>query len=1031
MHRRHAITIHGRGPTRSAPDAPARSRHPMFLGQSARAFRPAGIFPLWLALVLAAMGAAGAAVDDHRDKITPPLARRLGDASPDAAVGFIVVCAQQADPVRLRIEAEQIAATEGRDAGRAYARGVLQQIASDSQGPLVAYLDQEVQAGRVQEYHSLWIANAVVGRATAAVIEALAAYESVDRIIWNPPVEPDQQIDEVVPAHGLRSKPARMGLPRDEREIAWHVQAVGAPDVWGMGIDGSGVTVAIIDTGVDYTHPDLAGHIWENVDEVPWNHIDDDFNGFVDDTLGWNFVFDNNDPMGTGSTDHGTRAAGIVAGDGTSGTITGVAPAALIMPLRATGGDWGDVFAAIQYACDNGADVISMSSTQKWHFEPKPDYAFWRQVTDNELALGMLHANSIGNVGDELFLDPIPFNIGVPGSCPAAWVHPDQYLSGGVSATLGAGSVDSSVVLSDFSSRGPFAWEDIAAVWPEYPHPMPAEYLDYAYSTGEGGLIKPDLVAPGEDVLSTRMGGGYLTFTGTSASCPHLAGAMALMLQARPDITAGEVAMALQLTAVDLGPVGKDNDYAAGFLRADEAVWMALDLSTLSTVSGVVTDAVTGDSLAGVAVTALTAGVCDTTNAGGGYAIYGLRAGLRSIEARAFGYLPDTLIASTMPGMTTPLDVQLVPGPAAELSGTVTDAGSGLPITGARLELLATPLAAQLTDQDGFFRFASVPVDTQLVLRAVHFSHQWIDTTVVVSDSSAGIVDLALEYGVADDFEVDQGWQIGDPGDTALHGWWVRCDPNGVYDGSVVVQPEDDATPDPGRICFVTGNGVPGAGEHQNDVDGGRTTLTSPCFDATWYWQPVVSFYWWYSNDTSYFVDDTLRVEISNDAGRTWVPLIVTTTSNHAWTQLSVAIEEVTTLSDSMRVRFIAADTGEDSAVEVGVDDFAILGQAYAGLDDETPVPGETRFLGAQPNPFRPGGMLAFTLAREGRAQLEIYDPSGRCVRVLSTAELDAGPHRLAWDGADASGRLCARGVYFARLRTPGAAASGRIIVTR
>jgi hypothetical protein len=719
-----------------------------------------------------------------------------------------------------------------------------------------------------------------------------------------------------------------------------------------------------------------------------------------------------------------------VAGDGTSGIVTGVAPQARIMSLKAAGSDWSDVFEAIQYACDNGADVISMSLTQKWSFVPKPDYAFWRQATDNELAAGMLHANSIGNVGDELNVDPIPFNIGVPGSCPAAWVHPDQYLAGGVSAVIGVGSVDSSLGLSNFSSRGPFAWEDIAATWPAYPHPMPPAYRDYPYSTGEGGLIKPDLLAPGENVLSTRMGGGYLTFSGTSAACPHLAGAMALLAQARPGITPAEAALALQLGATDLGPPGKDNDYAAGALNLPEALRLVLGADGMVTIGGTVTDALTGDSLSLACVTILETSHVDTTNAAGGYALYGVRPGLQSLEARRFGYFPDTTIVATAPGSAVTIDFQLEPWPTGELTGIVRDSDSGAPIGGARIEVPGAPMAPRETGPDGSFVFADFPADTALVLRAVHFGHRWNDRTVAVPESGQAAIEFELAHGAADDFEIDQGWQIGRPGDTAVTGIWVRCDPTGIWDGTLPVQPEDDHTPDPGHVCFVTANGVPGSSENQNDVDGGCTTLTSPCFDATWYWQPVVSFWLWYSNDSSFYVDDTLRVEISRTAGRTWEPLLILRNACHEWTHLMFPLEEWITLSDSMCVRFIAADYRHDSAVEAAVDDFEILGVPFATVAT-TGDPAALRLLGARPSPLLPGGALAFTLPRGGSARLELFDAGGRRVRTLGGSAFDAGEHRLVWDGADEGGRPCPGGVYLARLRGAGQERAAKVVLVR
>src|SRR5690606_1662851 len=113
-------------------------------------------------------------------------------------------------------------------------------------------------------------------------------------------------------------------------EIECGVELMRAPDVWSdFGLTGEGVVVGVIDTGICLTHPDLVNQIWQNPNEIPGNGIDDDNNGYVDDTVGWNFEHDTNDVTDTNS--HGTHVSGTVAGDGTNGVQTGMAPDAQIM----------------------------------------------------------------------------------------------------------------------------------------------------------------------------------------------------------------------------------------------------------------------------------------------------------------------------------------------------------------------------------------------------------------------------------------------------------------------------------------------------------------------------------------------------------------------------------------------------------------------------------------------------------------------------------------------------------------------------
>jgi len=144
---------------------------------------------------------------------------------------------------------------------------------------------------------------------------------------------------------------------------AWNVNQVNAPDAWTKGFKGEDVVVAVIDSGVAYGHRDLSQNIWTNSAEIPNNGRDDDGNGFVDDSQGWDFVQDNNQPRdGNG---HGTHISGIIAGVHNEFGVWGIAPEAKIMPVRVLdqngSGNQRDVAKGIRYAVQNGADVINLS----------------------------------------------------------------------------------------------------------------------------------------------------------------------------------------------------------------------------------------------------------------------------------------------------------------------------------------------------------------------------------------------------------------------------------------------------------------------------------------------------------------------------------------------------------------------------------------------------------------------------------------------------------------------------------------------
>ena len=343
-----------------------------------------------------------------------------------------------------------------------------------------------------------------------------------------------------------------------------------APALWSLGFDGGGTVLLNIDSGVDVSHPDLAGRIWTNPLD-PIDGLDNDGNDYVDDWQGWDFIDDDNDPDPFVDS-HGTSTAGIMVGDGTSGVRrTGMAPGAALAVAR-IGGET-DHWLAQQWGMSVGVDCSSSSHSYKWGFIPKPDYHMHRRVEEVVLAAGIIHANSIGNQGGSP-AHPIPFNISAPGLCPAPWRHPvETQLYAGVSAVLACGGIELDDSSYSFSGRGPSTWEDIRIYDPFYPHAQFAELWDYPYGGFGGGLqglVKPDLVTY-TNVMTTSNDGGYTSFGGTSAATPHLGGALALLCSANPAAKPRHVAQALQLSAQDLGPVGKDNVFGAGKLQVRDA----------------------------------------------------------------------------------------------------------------------------------------------------------------------------------------------------------------------------------------------------------------------------------------------------------------------------------------------------------------------------------------------------------------------------------------------------------------------------
>jgi hypothetical protein len=186
------------------------------------------------------------------------------------------------------------------------------------------------------------------------------------------------------------------------------------------------------------------------------------------------------------------------------------------------------------------------------------------------------------------------------------------------------------------------------------------------------------------------------------------------------------------------------------------------------------------------------------------------------------------------------------------------------------------------------------------------------------------------------DFEAaTTGWTTSAAGDNATNGIWIAADPfRTAWNGGPTCQPEDDRSPT-GTRAFITGNtsaaGTTNSIRTQADVDGGVTTLTSPAFDLSAAPQARVSYWRWYAgwqNSTTPSVGDSLVVQVSGDDGANWTTVETVTANAGEWVERSFSVAAFVPTGPTVRVRFRAADFGNDSTVEAGIDDFRL--DAYA-----------------------------------------------------------------------------------------------------
>ena len=266
-------------------------------------------------------------------------------------------------------------------------------------------------------------------------------------------------------------------------------------DVWNEYTTGDGSqVVAILDTGVDYTHPDLEANIWIN--EAELNGVegyDDDGNGYVDDMRGWDFINNDNAPLDDNM--HGTHVAGIVGAVGDNGIgVAGAAWNVKLMPVKvfqSNGqGNTSTIVEGINFASENGATIQNMS------FGSYAESATLKSALENAYASSFLVA-AAGN--DKICIGP-----GLcPDNSPSAPLYPGAY-------TFVLGVEDGNGSYDNYDQDGP--------VYSGYP-----SFLNY------------EVKAPGSAIMNTVPNGGYRALTGTSMSTPIVAGAMALYLEQKPD----------------------------------------------------------------------------------------------------------------------------------------------------------------------------------------------------------------------------------------------------------------------------------------------------------------------------------------------------------------------------------------------------------------------------------------------------------------------------------------------------------------
>ncbi len=549
--------------------------------------------------------------------------------SEDESTGYII-------HFKSKLSLKKAYAMEWKARGR-FVADTLRDTANESQAGVKAYLKD-----RNALYKSFWVGNMIVVEASdLATLNGLEDFPEIDRIARRPRIVLHEPV-EIFPA-------------TQNSSIAPNLSHVRVDQVWTtLGIKGSGVTVANIDTGVRYTHQALVNQYRGNSGGA-YNHNYNWWDPYGDHPA------EPGDDLG-----HGSHTMGVMVGSDGGSNQTGMAPEARWIACRACStsscsdtalfecGQWVIAPWDLNKSSPD-PDLRPQVVNNSWSDCSRSYEDFFQDVIDAWHAAGIYPVFSAGNAGNCGYPEPPGCGtIGGPGRLA------------NVTAVGATGTSDGQY--ASFSNWGP---------------------TDTPDTVNPGGYpyVKPQVVAPGASIVSSYNSGdgGYVSMSGTSMAAPHVAGLVALMLNACPSLSQmyGKAETLIQRTAVPIpyasncggeGPGNVPNNATGwGEIDALAAVRSAAESCTCGAVTGTVRDARTKNAIEGAKVTGA-AGT--TTDASGRFTLDYLPPGSQNLNASRQGYYDRTITMTIAKNATTTVDISLEPKAMTTLTGKVTD-GSG------------------------------------------------------------------------------------------------------------------------------------------------------------------------------------------------------------------------------------------------------------------------------------------------------------------------------------------------------------------
>ena len=378
-------------------------------------------------------------------------------------------------------------------------------------------------------WHQLTVPEGTSVSEALAQLQLSAEVEFAEPNLKYPIIRPVRsEVGSASPLASSRVSPAAETDPNDPLfPRLYGMEKIGVSRAWEYTPGSNTVVIAVFDTGIDYTHPDLAANMWRNPGEIPGNRIDDDKNGYVDDVYGANIVTGSGDPMdGHG---HGTHVAGTIGAVANNGLgVAGVNQNVQLLAVRIARDYDGAFTANLVQALDyltalkkRGVNLVAVNHSWRGIWPSRPIVEAMVRLS----AEGVLHVCAAGNERVDHSAFP---------------TFPNEYNRPGIL----------SVAATD-------AWDHLAG------------FTDFS-------IHSVDVASPGVFIWSTLPGNRYAAWAGTSMATPHVTGAVGLLYSLRPDLTTEQVKYLLMHTVDPLPEFDRDRIRSGGRINVGRAVqWLA------------------------------------------------------------------------------------------------------------------------------------------------------------------------------------------------------------------------------------------------------------------------------------------------------------------------------------------------------------------------------------------------------------------------------------------------------------------------